>query len=70
MTVIALNKSHSLLLHSTAHTLQKSVLSHKCCCMQEFVNPLDKVLARGGADFNDALRALRVRALGRRKTSL
>ena len=46
------------------------MLKHRCCRLQDFVNPLDKVLARGGADFNDALAALRVRALGRRQTTL
>ena len=47
-----------------------AALDHLCCYLQELVNSLDKVVARGGADFDDALRALRARALGRRKTSL
>ncbi|KAK9844031.1 hypothetical protein WJX81_002366 [Elliptochloris bilobata] len=40
------------------------------CACQEFVDPIDRVVARGGSDFSDALAALRTRALGRRKTAL
>jgi len=38
--------------------------------LQEFVNPVEKLVARGGADFGDALAALRARALMRRKATL
>ena len=37
---------------------------------QEFVSPVEKLVARGGADFGDALAALRARALMRRKATL
>ena len=59
-------------LHHGAHNalVVVAALSHLCCYLQEFVNSLDKVVARGGAAFDDALRALRARGLGRRKTSL
>ena len=38
--------------------------------LQEFVNPVEKLVARGGADFSDALASLRARALNRRKATL